>query len=261
MPRLLLTIDDSPSGTTDDLTDFLSARGVPAILFCRGDRLEKNPDPIVRAIQKGFTIGNHAWSHTRFSTLSFEQGVTEIDQTQALIDATYDRAGVARSPRYFRFPHMDRGCGGWIVDYDAAGPHRDFLIRFFGDGLNISLDPPSDALKKKQQRWQDHLAQSGFLPLPASGITLPWFTGSGMAQAIDAMYTYSTSDWMVTARHAGKWPYQDVNDLLRKIDDDPGLQTTDTDHIILAHDQDELLPVVRSLVDHMIAKGFIFRGV
>ncbi|HEY8191255.1 MAG TPA: polysaccharide deacetylase family protein, partial [Alphaproteobacteria bacterium] len=64
-----LTIDDSPSAHTGELTVALQKRGVPALLFCRGDRMEKNPDAIVEALECGFVIGNHAYSHTRFSTL------------------------------------------------------------------------------------------------------------------------------------------------------------------------------------------------
>ncbi|MBP9050968.1 MAG: polysaccharide deacetylase family protein, partial [Alphaproteobacteria bacterium] len=55
-----LTIDDSPSPHTDSLTDFLVERGVPAVLFCVGERIEANPSPIIRAIEKGMVIGNHS---------------------------------------------------------------------------------------------------------------------------------------------------------------------------------------------------------
>ena len=39
MSKAYLTIDDSPSARTDDLTDALVARKIPALLFCRGDQI------------------------------------------------------------------------------------------------------------------------------------------------------------------------------------------------------------------------------
>ena len=255
--RAYLTIDDSPSSRTDDLTDELKMRGVPALLFCRGDRLEQNPAPIARAIQRGFAIGNHAYSHTRFSTLSFEQCVQEIKKTEELIDAAYQNAGAKRPGKYFRFPHMDRGAGGWVVDYDAAPTHREVLLKLFGDGLNIDLQKPSNAINDKKTRLQEYLKRSGFTP-PCPPPAFSWYSKTEMAAAIDAMFTYSTSDWMITKRHAGKWPYKTLDDLKKKIDNDPFLCDESNTHIILTHDQDETVDTTIALVDYMLDKGFEF---
>ena len=67
-----LTIDDSPSPHTDEMIDYLAENNIPALLFCRGDFLEANPEPILRAIEKGFVIGNHSYAHQPFGTLSHE---------------------------------------------------------------------------------------------------------------------------------------------------------------------------------------------
>jgi peptidoglycan/xylan/chitin deacetylase (PgdA/CDA1 family) len=251
MAKAYLTIDDSPSGETDALCTFLLAEKVPAILFCRGDRLESNPDPVVRAIRNGFAIGNHAYSHRRSSQIGFDEMTAEIARTDALIDAAYERAGVARTAKYFRFPHMDRGAGGWIVDYDAVPAERETLIKLFGDGLNVSLDPPGGDLKKLKADLQGWLRANGFAPLPFMGVTHPWYARTEMASAIDAMFTFSTSDWMVTPRHAGKWRYKTLDDLLCKIDDDTDLQNRDSAHIILTHDQDGLLAINEALIKHL----------
>ena len=255
--RAYLTIDDSPSLHTDDLTDALKKRGVPALLFCRGDKLEQNQEPITRAIQKGFVIGNHAYSHTRFSTLSLEQCVLEIERTEKLIDTAYQNTGKERPGKYFRFPHMDRGAGGWIVDYDAVPVHREVLLKLFGDGLNIDLQPPSAIMRDKKECLQDYLKKSGFTP-PCPSPSFTWYSQTEMAIAIDAMFTYSTSDWMITKRHAGKWPYKTPDDLKKKIDSDPFLCHENSTHIILTHDQDETVDTTIALVDHLLDKGFKF---
>jgi len=254
--RAYLTIDDAPSSRTDDLTDALAGRNIPALLFCRGDLLEKNPAPVARAIKKGFVIGNHAWSHTRFSTLSFEQGVAEIEKTDALIDAVYREAGIQRPGKYFRFPHMDRGAGGWIVDYDAAPAHRAALLQLFGDGLNIDLKKPSAEMTEKKEKLQEYLKKAGFeAPFSAS---LPFYAETEMAAAIDAMFTFSTSDWMLTKRHMGKWPYKTLDDLKKKMDDDAWLWQEKGAHIILAHDHDDTTGAVIALVDYLAGRGFEF---
>lgn len=261
MHKAYLTIDDTPSAQTDELTAFLTARGVPALLFCRGDRLENNPEPAVRAVQAGFVLGNHAYSHTRFSTLSLADGIAEIGKTESLIDDVYSRARVTRPGRYFRFPHMDRGCGGWIVDYDAAPAHRQTLIDLFGGGLNIDLTPPDDKAREKKYALQGWLKAQGFRAPPFHGVAHDWFADTEVGAAVDAMFTYSTSDWMVTPRHAGKWQYKTLDDLCRKIDDDPFLWQEDSTHIILAHDQDGLFGTVSALIDHFLSRGFIFADI
>ena len=257
--KLLLTIDDSPSLETEDLINFLSERDIFAILFCRGDLLEQNPEPIINAIRKGFVIGNHAWSHCRFSTLSFEEGVEEIEKTEELIDQAYKKAKVARRCKFFRFPYMDRGCGSQVVDYNSSLEHRETLIRLFGDVVSVDSFFPSDEMKLKKQKWQDWLKENDFTsPSSCAGVTHSWYTMTEMAQAIDAMFTFSMSEWMLTERHVGKWPYKTLEDLKRKIDDDPWLKDGTGDGIVLAHDQDTLFPFVSALVTHMLHRGFTF---
>lgn len=261
MPAALLTIDDSPSPQTGMLTGFLGENGIPAVLFCRGDRLEQNLESIIHAAAQGFVIGNHAYSHRRASDLSFDEMTAEILKTEMLIESVYRQALKPRPVKYFRFPHMDRGCGGWVVDYDAAPKQKATLVSLFTDGLNITLDPPSAAQIEKKQQLQDWLWREGFSPLPCGGVTFPWYKETEMAQAADAMFTYSTSDWMLTDRHRGKRVYKTLDDLKRKVADDPWLKQKDSAHIILAHDQDGLFPVVRELAVFLQeSAGMVFRA-
>lgn len=259
MPNVLLTIDDSPSPETDQLTDLLMNKNIPAILFCRGDHLEKNPDPIVRAVEKGFVIANHAYSHCRASTVSYKDMIDEIEKTEVLIDDIYQRARQKRPKKYFRFPHMDRGAGGWIIDYNAVPEHRDVLVTLFSDGLNIDLMPPSPEQIEKKDRLQSYLQNQGFVSLSNDNINYPWFTETEMTHAIDAMFTFSTSDWMVTPRHAGQWPYKNTNDLIQKIDRDPWLADKESDDIILMHDQGGLFEITAMLLQHFLDRGFAFK--
>ncbi len=263
MRKAYLTIDDSPSKHTDDLTDFLVMRGVPAVLFARGEFME-NPqgfEKIVRAIEKGFVIGNHSYWHDRTSVVGFENQAAQIVKTQDLIERAYKRAGERLAHRYFRFPHMDRGTGSWVVDYDRV-PVKDraFVQNMFWEGLNAGdRSRPAGDLFDLKARMQDWLKAQGFEKLSTPLVTHPWFVGSEMADAIDAMYTFSTSDWMLTPRHKGRHSCKTLDDLKRRIDTDEGLQAEDSAHIILAHDdREDSLEITTSLIDHMLDADFEF---
>ncbi len=255
-----LTIDDSPSERMDDMVDWLAAKGVPAIFFCRGDRLATRMDSAVRAIGKGSVIANHAYHHRRSSQIAFEEMTKEISDTQDMIDIAYRRANVTPPGRYFRFPHMDRGAGGWIIDYDTLPDmYRDSVLRMFADGVNITLDPPDAAALRKKDMLQDWLKASGFDRMPCEDVTFPWFRQSEMAGAMDAMYTYSTSDWMLLPRHKGKWAWKTTDDLKHKIDADAWLQCQDSAHIVLAHDQAEIHDETLCLIDYCLDRGIDFK--
>lgn len=268
--KAYLTIDDSPTNHTDALTDFLVAHDIPATLFCIGsayhdmhipcEGIEQNPGPIERAIEKGFVIGNHTYTHRRSSELSFEEVVAEIEKTEMLIDGLYRKTGVARPHKLMRFPHIDRGCGGWVVDYDADKKYGDDLKDLFGSGLNINLTPPSPANVEKKQRIQDYLKREGFTTEAFRGVTFPWYQGE-MKASRDLLYTFSTSDWMMNPdlkRYADPWPYKSVDALKQKIDDDKWLADETSTHIILAHDHNNMYDVTTALIDHICKSGVEF---
>lgn len=261
MADIYLTIDDTPTAYSLDMADMLEKAQAPALFFCRGQRMEENPAPVPELIARGFVMANHLYAHLRSSTLSLDEVKAEITRTEKLIDAAYLTAGRVRPGKYLRFPHMDRGTAGWVVDFDAApARHRDILVKLFADGLNVSMDKPAPAAFEKKARLQDWLRAEGFTAPPVAGVTHEWYAETEMAQAIDAMFTYSTSDWMLTKRHAGKWPYATIDDLCRKMDDDPFLSRPDSAHIVLLHDDpDNMTDIAAALIGHLRGMGGVFR--
>lgn len=264
MTRAYLTIDDSPSRHTDELTDFLKANNVPAVLFARGAFMDMDEgfEKIVRAIKKGFIISNHSYAHERTSEIGFESQTQQILKTQDLIDRAYEQAGVEGPPRYFRFPHLDRGCGNaWPIDFETvAEEYREYVKSLFWDGVRLeSKEPPTSeqiTLKNDIQKW---LADNGFVKMPTPDVTLPWWKGSELEAAIDAMITFSTSDWMLTPRHAGKWPVKTVSDVMEKVKNDPFLGDENSAHIILMHDdREDLLTITENIVKDMLNSNFTF---
>jgi len=104
-----LTIDDAPSATLDEKLDTLVARGVPAVFFCEGRRLDDHAAHAERAVEAGYHLGNHTYSHPHASDLSVAEFEAEVARTEKRIDAVYERAGVSRPAKLFRFPFGDDG--------------------------------------------------------------------------------------------------------------------------------------------------------
>lgn len=260
MTRAYLTIDDSPSLRMDDLVDFLAVRDIPALFFVRGDALERSPEPVIRALRKGFSVGNHTYAHKRASERPFEETKADILKCEALIEKAHTSAGVRRNHKTFRFSYLDRGTGAWVVDFDRLTPEqRRAMEPVFQEGLNFCdrKKPGPEAFEKKAA-LQDFLKSEGFAA-PFQGVTLDWYAHTEVAQARDCFFTYSTSDWMLTRRHLEKnWPYRDLEALRRRIGEDEGLKKKESVHVILAHDQEEIFDPVCGLVEHFSAQGFEF---
>lgn len=257
--KAYLTIDDSPSPRMDDISDYLFAHNIQGLFFCCGDRLAENMPRAIHAIRKGQVLANHSYDHTRASQLSPENSIDQIARTEALIDEAYAQAGAKRGVRAFRFPHIDRGMGGWIMDIDALPEDQQAAARrALNEGLNQPVAPrPDAAALKKFQTIQDYLGAQGY-SVPFHHVTPEWYNSAEIQAARDCFYTYSTCDWMVTARHRGKWPYQSLDDLKKRIDGEEAFQEAGSTHVILAHDQAEIVAETLVLIDHMRINGVEF---
>ncbi len=265
MPKTAyLTIDDSPSRHTDEMVDFLVSSKIPALLFARGGFMEEVTyfEKIVRAIKKGMVIANHSYAHERTSEIGFTSQTEQILKTQALIDRAYDFAEVKKPPRYFRFPHLDRGCGNaWVIDFETVPePYRDFVKSLFWDGVRLETkEPPTSQQLQLKADIQTWLVDNGFQKFSPPDMTLPWWVQSELGEAIDVLITYSTSDWMITPRHIGKWPYKTIDDLCLKIKNDSYLSTHESAHIILMHDdREESLTITEKLITYFLNQNFRF---
>lgn len=109
MPTAYLTIDDAPASDMPAKTAVLVEHGVPALFFCEGRRLAAHPEHAHEAVERGFHLGNHTYSHRRASSLSSGAFAAEVDRTETLLDDVYDAASVSRPGPLFRFPYGDRG--------------------------------------------------------------------------------------------------------------------------------------------------------
>jgi peptidoglycan/xylan/chitin deacetylase (PgdA/CDA1 family) len=238
MTSCYLTIDDSPSPHTDAMIDFLDERKIKALLFVRGDMIDKyGMNSLTRAVKHGHIIGNHSYSHSRFGNLSYDESIAEIEKADAFINEVYACANMKRTGYYFRFPYLDRGDG------NPAERHFDNVA-----DADINDDP-------RIIKIQNYLHDKGYVQ-PFDQCNHPYYQNVSIKNAADCLMTYSSFDWMMTNRHKGKWDYKTIDDLKTKID-----HSDMKDHkgnILIFHDQDETFETFKSLIDHMINKGYTF---
>jgi len=79
------------------------------VVLLRGRRLAEYPDHARQAVEAGYHIGNHAYSHQHASELSVDELTEEVAETETLLEEVYADAGVTRPARLFRFPYGDKG--------------------------------------------------------------------------------------------------------------------------------------------------------
>ncbi len=266
---LYLTIDDGPSQHFKRLIDFLAERSLPAIFFNRGDRMEERPKDVLYGIKKGYLMGNHAYSHQKASSLTFEDICSEILRTDKILDNLYEQSNIKRPGKYFRFPYMDRGMGAALIEpeelemlsKESRNAYDQLLITGLGHKTGLRYkESPDIALCQihKKRQLQDFLKEQGYTALPAQGITLPFYDKSEMTRSIDSLCSFSTCDWTLSQRHKGKCGFHSIDDLKSLIDNNLSLRDKNSNHIILAHDQDELYDIVTELIDYLLIQGFEF---
>lgn len=95
-----LTFDDGPSFNSKKIVNLLDELNIKATFFVLGCNVEKYADELKYINDHGNEIGNHSYSHPDFRKLSLEQGLKEIEKTQAIVFKT-----IGRYPRLFRFPY------------------------------------------------------------------------------------------------------------------------------------------------------------
>lgn len=153
-----LTIDDGPSVHFKDKVNYLTRENIPAIFFVVGRKIvEKNESDILYAIRNGFIVENHSYSHRSFSELSLNEAKDEIKKADNLLNRMYEKAGVKRQVKLFRFPFFDRGRdnGKDIQDYLKLLGYRrpDFGVkhpRFSPVNSDIDVDRTINLAEYKQ---------------------------------------------------------------------------------------------------------------
>lgn len=234
-----LTIDDCPSDGMKRKVDFLLGNEIPAIWFCRGEFLEKRQELVVYAIKNGFVMGNHSYDHPLFSRISLKECFKQIKITDELIETTYEKAGVERPAKVFRFPWGDKG-GGFDIKKGGFFPRK-------GNADHI-------------EAIQDLLIKLGYKQPKFKGVNYDWYSEAGLLDDVDVYLTFDTMDW---ALMNPKFGISGLEDILRRMDEDVpeegrGLNFTGSNEIILIHDLSETAHVFEPVIEKLLGKGLKF---
>ncbi|MCR5250392.1 MAG: polysaccharide deacetylase family protein [Lachnospiraceae bacterium] len=225
MIRALLTIDDVSSENTPAIVDYLNEKKIRPVMFAVGQWAEKHPEQLIYALKSGIIVGNHSYTHPQFSRLSFEEARQEIEKNEEFLDRFYEKAGVERKYRPFRFPYGDKG------------------------GEN-------------KERLQEYLREKSFDKVDDTQLKYPWWKERGLDQDIDTFWTFDFAEYMI--RPGSGFTREDVMKRIHATEAGDGavLLKEDSDHILLLHAHDETEELVpgyyRIFIDELLKNGVEF---
>lgn len=154
--RIALTFDDGPNpATTPQVIDVLKRHHAKATFFINGKKVNSAAArDLARQIagDPDYLLANHSQSHNDFTEISHEQGLRDIDATDAVIRTA------GETPRYFRFPYGKATCAakhaaedrgyvvtGWHIDsadwcYAAGnGTCRKSTFKYVPDEMRADM--------------------------------------------------------------------------------------------------------------------------
>jgi peptidoglycan/xylan/chitin deacetylase (PgdA/CDA1 family) len=115
--RVALTFDaGSGSANTPAILDHLKTAGLHCTFFVTGQFAHDSPAVLKRIAAEGHEIGNHSYSHPRFTTLSAPEVSDQLARTEAAVRAS---TNLSTKP-YFRFPY-GAGSDALIRQINAEG--------------------------------------------------------------------------------------------------------------------------------------------
>lgn len=249
MKKVYLTIDDSPSKEFRVKMLYLHQKKIPAIFFCNGEQLERYEADMIDAVTKGFIIGNHSYRHLHFSDLSLDECKASIKITDDIIETIYQRSGIERIYKFFRFPYFDRG-----GDPNSNAYHEKW-------------SKPTDEWfiyerEEKKEAIQSFLRELGYIQPSFVGINLKFFTDKKMLENVDVRCTFDQMEFYLGQADA-PWGMGSEEAIIGRIDEDVpyigrSLNCLETADIILVHDDEHTTDLFFRIIDRYIEKGFVF---
>lgn len=225
MNSAILTIDDIASKNTPAIVDYLKEKGIKAIMFAEGARVERFYDEALYAVKNGMIVGNHSYSHPAFSSISMEQCVEEIEKCEQVLERLYQDADVERTYRPFRFPYGDKG------------------------GTNKAV-------------LQNYLIEKGFHKVDDTQIPYPWWKELGMNQDVDTFWTFDFEEYRL--QYDAEFKKQSIWDKMNNTNSQKGtvLFAEENKHILLLHAHDETEEIYpqyyKEFIDCCLERGLKF---
>lgn len=246
--KIYLTIDDFPSQTSPQLLELLKSHAIPALFLGIGKNLKHHRQFALQAIQDGFLLGNHSFSHPHFSQISARRARREILKSDQLLEAIYTEAGQTIPRKFFRFPYGDKA-----------------------DGRMGKIFRPSTDVKRRRRKimLQKYLAHLGYQAFKPEGVTYKYYN-SYLGHEVDLHWTLDSCDWKL--KYAPKSERKElqnwlIHELFAQNPPDPrgpvreehyGLNYPSSDEILLLHDDPSTLDFTARLLDELLDRGLQF---
>lgn len=202
------------------------------------------------ALNMGFDLGNHSYSHPHFSSITMFRARREIYQTDKLIKQLYYEAEIREYPRLFRFPYGDKGDG-----------RRGRVLTSYRSVRG----------ERRAMKIQKYLEKLGYQSCIPSDVTYEYYRNN-LGKDKDLHWTLDSMDWSLkNTKPTGKqWSLNDVKrrffsmnplDLRGLLDEQfYGLPYSGSAEIVLAHDHPETLTAVKHLVNQLLELGMEFKS-
>ncbi len=140
-----ITFDDGPNEPySSRILDILKSLDVKATFFVLGERAERFPDMVRRAVTEGHEIGNHTYNHEVLPLKSPSYIRDQIQKTTDLVEKISGaRPRLFRAPHGWRNPWLNRsaltaGCTpvAWTLGvWDTDRPGADVIVQRTLKGL------------------------------------------------------------------------------------------------------------------------------
>jgi peptidoglycan/xylan/chitin deacetylase (PgdA/CDA1 family) len=184
---------------------------------------------MVYAVRNGHVVGNHSYDHPGFSEISLVEAREQIGKTDRLIEGVYEKAGVRRPLKIFRFPFLNIGNdeNDWNDDHVRA--------------------------------LQDILRELGYRQPKFEGINYEWYREAGFEECLNVDCTYDTNDsWLHPLED---WEI-DLQYVLKRMDEDApergtGLNYPVSNEIVMMHAFISL-DDFEAIIEKMLSKGLKF---
>lgn len=242
-----LTIDDGPSKTMKEKANILALKDISAVWFCVGRFLKKRPEHAIHAIETGSIVGNHSYTHPRFSNIPLNRCLWEIQETDKAIEEIYSRAGVGRPAKFFRFPYGDKGD----------------LRRWGFNHSEFSQGPGSEGSRRKE-KIQSFLKGLGYIQPEFEGITYAYYRKERLSGDVDWFWTYDVMEW-TTFEKVHSLKIDNLKKVFERMEEDApedfrGLNHAGSDEIIVIHDHTQTTHMFEPIIEKLLAMGVVFKS-
>lgn len=190
-----LMVDDAPSRDFAAKARFLRKRGVPAVFFCLGKGMAARKGELVRAAGDGFVIGNHAFSHGKFSDMPLGLCRREIEAAHERLLGIYKAAGVQPPALLFRFPYLDKGGHRSSREYFNSPFGHMLMNRGSGENPSGNGGMMAYTNQGKKEAIQEYLRQLGYAQPKLGKLSAGWYYENGLQHDLDVIATYNSWEY------------------------------------------------------------------